>query len=158
VDDAVGGVDVGNDDFGVVVDVEVALEELQTGARAIGHGHITQRGQRLLGGNLAVDDVVEQDVGQLFLGEGGGDVVGVEAQLGEGIIGGGEDGPLAAGERIDQVGGDNGRYQRFKAVVANGNFSDGLVTVGSDGTAPKFRRARLKPVKIEAQLFSFFLP
>ena len=124
MDDAVAGLDVRSGDGGIV-DHDLAVLDLDGDRLAqdgVGRGQLGGVG----GHDLAGDDVVEQDV--LELGrvlEQAFDRAG--GQLGEGLVGGGEDGERAGAlERVDQAGGLNGGDEGREAAVGDGGIDDVL--------------------------------
>ena len=110
VDQAVGGDDVGHGHVGIVDHHAVADGERElltvggVGAHAVGH---------VRGGDFSADDVVEENVRECFLALGGVKGAQVNACVGEGLVGRGEDregsGSLEGGE---QVGLDDGGHER----------------------------------------------
>src|SRR5690606_33039474 len=99
---------------------------------AIGHGDgdifTLQRGSRFQGHNgfrhhRAVNDVVEQDVGQCASRVFQQAFNGAFGQSGKGVIGGGKDGEGAfAGEGFNQASGVQSSHQGGETAVGHGNF------------------------------------
>ncbi len=128
MDDAVAGLDVGDDDLHGFVQEDVAVFD-RDGDRIAGEGGFSAlaiEGDYIGSHDLAGDDMVEQDVGQRL------EVLGLEQifdgasrQLGEGLISGCEEGERAfALECVDQTSSLNGGYEGGEATIGDGGIND----------------------------------
>src|SRR5690606_17283128 len=133
VDHAVAGFEVGDRHGGGAVDHDVAVDDLHGDGGAVhglDRGRATtggNRGQDVTGHQLAGDDVVGQDAGEVGAGQKlfGGDTERFE-RSGEGGVGGREDGERPfAGQDAGQVGFDDGRDEGAEVFGAGGDVDDG---------------------------------
>ena len=124
MDDAVVGIYVRNDDFGIIIDKQRTIKRFQTSDLVVGHGHVDKQCEYLIRVNFAAKHMIQQDIGQFRFTEGAGDIAGIEAQFGESIIGWGEDRPFVTRQRLSQTSVYDRGDQRFAAAVLYSNVNN----------------------------------
>mmetsp|Transcript_3842 Transcript_3842/g.10186 ORF Transcript_3842/g.10186 Transcript_3842/m.10186 type:complete len:213 (+) Transcript_3842:1597-2235(+) len=156
--DAVGGVEVGGRDLGVIDEDGLdpsPVTPAQSPPDAEGHVVSVGRGSGVavvdgIGEDLGGEDVVEQKIGELVR-VGDEELQAAVWQMLEGLVGGREDGQWTTtvqGSQYRWIGSSDGRDESSE-VIPGGDLEDGLILRGDKGSCHHGRKKSGKEVADE---------